>query len=56
MKLLVEDYQGDQVTYTNVNSFDFDGETGELFIWYNDEPLSMYVVASYIKRIKYVEG
>lgn len=55
MKLLVEDYQGGQVTYTNVHSFDFDGETGELLVWYNDEPLTCYT-CNYIKRIKLIEG
>lgn len=55
MKLLVEDYQGGQVIYNDVSSFDFDGETGELFVWYNDEPLTMYV-ASYIKRVKFIEN
>lgn len=55
MKLLVEDYRGDQAKYTNVHSFDFDGETGKLLVWYNDEPLTMYV-AEYIKRIALIEG
>lgn len=54
MQILIEDYNGDQVTCKNVKRFDFDGETGELLIVYNDEPLTTYAV-NFIKKIKYEE-
>lgn len=54
MQILIEDYNGDQVTCKNVKRFDFDGETGELLIVYIDEPLTTYVV-NFIKKIKYEE-
>lgn len=55
MNILVEDYKGEQVTFRNVKSFDFDGETGELLVWYNDEPLTCFI-SNYIKRIKNMEA
>lgn len=55
MKLLIEEYNGNILSFAEIERFDFDGEKGLLKVWYNNEPLTCYV-HRYVKSVKSIEG
>ena len=52
MKIQITDYAGRSATYDNIVWFDFNGETGEMDVQYNDDNVSRY---TQIQRVKLLE-